>query len=96
MIFSNEQAPLKCPVSWRHQRDSARHRASRPQHKPNSGVSEDDRSLIADPQTSGGLLIAVPADRLDALLSALSRRGVGTRAVVGDVVARREMPLEVV
>lgn len=31
--------------------------------------------LLADPQTSGGLLIAVPAERLDALLAALTNRG---------------------
>ena len=32
--------------------------------------------LLADAQTSGGLLIAVPADRADALHDALERRGV--------------------
>ncbi len=55
-----------------------------------TGVSEDDRNLAADPQTSGGLLVSVAADRLSALLAALSRRGVATRAVIGDVVARTD------
>jgi selenide,water dikinase len=59
-------------------------------------VSEADRAVIADPQTSGGLLISVAASRLDRLLSALERRGVSTRAVIGEVVARSDVSLEVV
>jgi selenide,water dikinase len=59
-------------------------------------VPDADRLLVADPQTSGGLLIAVAPERLSALLSALSRRGVETRAVVGEVVARTDVSLEVV
>src|SRR5262245_22426153 len=60
------------------------------------GVTDEQRGIAADPQTSGGLLIAVPAPRLMALLEALSRRNVKTRAVIGDVVPRRATPLEVV
>jgi len=60
------------------------------------GVTEEARLLIADPQTSGGLLIAVAPERLSALLAVLERRGVTTRAVIGEVVARRSEPLEVV
>jgi selenide,water dikinase len=60
------------------------------------GVSEADRGLAADPQTSGGMLISVPAARLMTLLDGLAARGVGTRAVVGEVVARRATALEVV
>jgi selenide,water dikinase len=59
-------------------------------------VSEEDRLLFADPQTSGGLLVAVPADRVDGFLRDLERRGVGTRAVVGEVMPRGERPLELV
>lgn len=59
-------------------------------------VTEDDRLVVADPQTSGGLLIAVAPERLATLLAALERRGVATRAVVGEVVARAQGPLEVV
>ena len=58
--------------------------------------TEDDRLVVADPQTSGGLLIAVAPERLSTLLAALERRGVTTRAVVGEVVARGERSLEVV
>lgn len=57
------------------------------------GGTDDQRGVLGDPQTSGGLLISVPAERLDALLAALEARGVGAdatgcRAVVGEVVAR--------
>lgn len=50
-----------------------------------SGVSEEARLILADAQTSGGLLIAVSPDKLSPLLSELERRGVATRAVVGEV-----------
>ncbi len=48
-------------------------------------LTDDDRLLLCDAQTSGGLLISVPSDRLEPLLSALESRGVVTRAVVGGV-----------
>ena len=47
-------------------------------------ASRVDRVLLADAQTSGGLLIAVAPDRLDALLAALDARGVACRAVIGE------------
>jgi selenide, water dikinase len=43
------------------------------------------RLLIADAQTSGGLLIAVAPARLAALLAALAAHGVATRAVIGRI-----------
>ena len=48
-------------------------------------ISEDDRLLLCDAQTSGGLLISVPAERLTSLLDALEARGVTTRSVVGTI-----------
>lgn len=70
---------------------------AQPRTRWGSDVTEEDRNFAADPQTSGGLLISVPASRLDALLSALARRGVATRAVVGEVVPRADgVSLEVV
>jgi selenide,water dikinase len=60
------------------------------------GGTDEQRWVIADPQTSGGLLIAVASARLPALLAALERRGVSTRAVVGQVVARSVVSMEVV
>ena len=44
------------------------------------------RLLLCDAQTSGGLLMAVAPDALDALLAALERHGVATRAVVGEIL----------
>ncbi|HYN41918.1 MAG TPA: selenide, water dikinase SelD [Thermoanaerobaculia bacterium] len=39
-------------------------------------LSRVDRVVLADAQTSGGLLISVPADRCDALLATLREKGV--------------------
>lgn len=52
-----------------------------------AALTEADRLLLCDAQTSGGLLLSVPAPRLDALLAALEQQGVATRAVVGEVTA---------
>jgi len=49
------------------------------------GITEDEKLMLADAQTSGGLLIAVSQDKLEALLAGLSARGVETRAVIGEV-----------
>jgi len=50
-------------------------------------VDGTTRLLLADAQTSGGLLIAVAPDRADALVAALGREGTLTAAVIGRVVA---------
>jgi selenide,water dikinase len=47
------------------------------------GLSRVDRVLLSDAQTSGGLLIAVPAPRCDALLSALLAKGVSAARRIG-------------
>ena len=51
------------------------------------GIASDLRDVLLDPQTSGGLCIAVAPERADDLLRALERKGVAVRAVIGDVVA---------
>jgi selenide, water dikinase len=51
------------------------------------GVGQDDLLPLYDPQTSGGLLVAVPGAQASALVGALDKRGV-TGAVVGEVVER--------
>ena len=48
-------------------------------------ISENERLVLCDAQTSGGLLISVPEDRLPQLLGALEARSVETRAVVGHI-----------
>ncbi len=45
------------------------------------------REILADAQTSGGLLIAVHADRLDFLLAALQAERTEVSAVIGSVVS---------
>ena len=50
------------------------------------GIAEDEKLMLADAQTSGGMLIAIAPDKLDALLAGLAARGVETRAVIGEVV----------
>ena len=50
-------------------------------------VSATDRLILADAQTSGGLLIAVPPANVDALVRALERHQTLARAVVGEVIA---------
>jgi selenide,water dikinase len=41
------------------------------------------RDLLCDPQTSGGLLVAVAADRAEAVLELVRRRGFAAAAIVG-------------
>jgi selenide,water dikinase len=50
-------------------------------------VGETDRTLLSDAQTSGGLLIAVAADRCDEMLRALAEQRTPAAAVVGEIVA---------
>jgi selenide,water dikinase len=52
-----------------------------------SDVSEADRLLLCDAQTSGGLLAAVPAGDVDATLRALADAGV-TGVIVGKIGGR--------
>ena len=56
-----------------------------------SGLPRMAPILLADAQTSGGLLISVPATRRDALLAELESTGVETRAVVGEIVDRQDL-----
>jgi selenide,water dikinase len=60
-----------------------------PEH-PVADATDDAAALglwrvLCDPQTSGGMLISIPADRVDRLVAALDARGV-TAAVIGEVV----------
>jgi len=49
--------------------------------------SAEQQELLFDPQTSGGLLLAVTAAQADDLITALKKEGVAAAARVGEVVA---------
>lgn len=48
------------------------------------GAGEEMLGLLFDPQTSGGLLLAVEAGKAEALLDALHRRGISQAVVIGE------------
>ena len=48
--------------------------------------SAEEQALLFDPQTSGGLLIAVPDSQADDLISRLKKEGLETAVRVGEVV----------
>jgi selenide, water dikinase len=59
-----------------------------------AGVAPEFRDLLFDPQTSGGLLVAINAEAADEALRAVKRHGVAGRRV-GNVVSKRERLLYV-
>lgn len=59
-------------------------------------VSDVERLVLCDAQTSGGLLMAVPPDRADALLRALEDRSVAPVSIVGEVEEAGAHPIRVV
>ena len=50
------------------------------------GLDDEQRAVLFDAQTSGGLLIAVAQEKLDALLSGFDQRGLQGAAVIGSLV----------
>ncbi len=52
-----------------------------------AGVDEITKLMLADAQTSGGLLIALPEAKAPALLAALKKEGTPVAVVIGRVVA---------
>ena len=59
-------------------------------------TDEVERLMLADAQTSGGLLIAVRPERADALVAALEERGVTTHARIGATRAGQAGAVDVV
>ncbi len=45
------------------------------------------QDVLFDPQTSGGLLICVAPEKAEDLLTALKAKGIGSAAIVGEVIA---------
>ena len=48
-------------------------------------LTDDDKMLLCDAQTSGGLLMSAPAAKADALVAALIQEGAPCAAVVGRI-----------
>ena len=60
-----------------------------------SSVAEEYRALLYDPQTSGGLFVAIAPNSMDTAQSLLARRGVSAQ-YIGEVIAKRTPLIEVV
>jgi selenide,water dikinase len=52
-----------------------------------SGLAPEDRTLLTDPQTSGGLLVSCTPEAVDAVLATFGQHGFGAAAVVGRIEA---------
>jgi selenide, water dikinase len=59
-----------------------------------NNVAEEFRALLFDPQTSGGLLVAIAPEAAKPALAAMERRGVPAR-IIGEVVAKRHPLIEI-
>jgi selenide,water dikinase len=59
-------------------------------------VPEGLLEIAFDPQTSGGLLIALPQDRAPALVDRLRSHGVSAAAIVGHAAARQDVSVRLV
>jgi len=63
--------------------------------KFSESVADHFRNLFYDPQTSGGLLIAVAESSADAALESLAKRGVRSR-VIGSALPKRSPLIEII
>ncbi|MGV9169608.1 MAG: selenide, water dikinase SelD [Promethearchaeia archaeon] len=60
------------------------------------GITQIDLLLLADAQTSGGLLISLPEDRLPDLMKQLAQRGIDNAVKIGDVIDSGSGRIEIV
>lgn len=58
-------------------------------------IRDETRIVLADPQTSGGLLVAIAPDDLDQLLNRLAEKSVPASAVIGEITCRSSAAIEV-
>jgi selenide, water dikinase len=52
----------------------------------NQGIDDDRLMCLFDPQTSGGLLIALPFFEADALVKELKESGIGCATIIGEII----------
>ena len=64
--------------------------------KAAASLTAEEEDLLFDPQTSGGLLLAVPADQCDDLIAGLKEAGIEIAAHVGEVVEAQKPLVRVV
>ena len=63
--------------------------------KWDESLSLEMKIILADAQTSGGLLMSVPSDKVDVLMRELDRKGVPGAAVIGEVVEGKAGAMQV-
>jgi len=54
--------------------------------KQDCEISDETRDILFDPQTSGGLLMAIPPDKAEGLLKKLRSSGIKEAAIIGQIV----------
>ena len=59
------------------------------------GVTDDQKLILCDAQTSGGLLICVPEEKGDRLLDNLNLKGVSEAAVIGRIIEDERCRIQV-
>ena len=68
---------------------------ARPLLRHGKSVSRDELTVLADAQTSGGLLLCVPPKRLEAVLALLKEHRTPCAAVIGQIVRAAGVFLQV-
>lgn len=64
--------------------------------KWNAGIKDESKLLLCDAQTSGGLLISVPAIKVDDILKEFESTGVVGASVIGELVDHGDTAIEVI
>jgi selenide,water dikinase len=59
-------------------------------------LSREEKALLFDPQTSGGLLLSVPGTQAEQLVSMLKDAGIDTAVKIGEVTGEKQPLIEVI
>jgi selenide,water dikinase len=54
-----------------------------------TNLKKEESELLFDPQTSGGLLMALPATQADALVGELKSEGIESASIVGEIKSKK-------